>query len=573
MINGVRSTSGGLFVPRVSFYDLYPAKERFAVKLDALYVDGTNTAPKSDQPFLQVELNNASRVFLLLNGPLVTRRLLRNVTSFAGLGDRWHSLRALQSCNASSIPVGDSRRLGRQLYLPAFAAAVETHVAKDEKLVLPHPGLVSLNGAFGISRYTLLFARPGSADATPVPFEYPSSPTNVTELVSESTMRVVPALSSVQCPQWLHDLYMVESRDLEVATMEGELPFWRTWHPVIDPIYWCYFGHEHGSYPGKHMPMFGYTAFKTYDPFTLHNRQDESHEGFKVFSFPLHDQRKFVMVTVHMHLSQSRRFQTRFHSLTLAIINEFWELEMELHMKGDFGSAQATLADGSFISTNEYQEGIYRELRRNKKMLLRRFNVLNVNASYPQSVDMRFLLNGRRTPSETNRQLILRGIYEQWKGFLNTCAWSGRPYFSGLSFDSRNPATAMRTLDNTTEEDMQVLAGDSMDRVMVISNNSGSLEVGIEHCFFDVFRSDCGVSLERSGGVFYTDAYFSVIRNGSGRNNVRQFIRPGFKTVTLSVGTISAKEPWNAHMEYVTEAEDSSSRFMNVEMAVNAALN
>lgn len=235
--NREKSTNGGLFVPRASFYDLYPAKERFAVKLDALYVDGTSTAPKLDEPFLQVELNNASRVFLLLNGPVVTRELLRNVTSFAGLGDRWHSLRALQSCNASSIPVGDTKRLGRQLFLPAFAAAVETHVAKDEKLVVPHPGLVSLNGASGVSRYTLLFAQPDSADATPVPFEYPSSPANVTELVSKSTVRVVPALPNAQCPQWLHGLYMVETRDLEDAAIEGELRLWKTWHPVIDPVY------------------------------------------------------------------------------------------------------------------------------------------------------------------------------------------------------------------------------------------------------------------------------------------------------------------------------------------------
>ncbi|ADH63117.1 hypothetical protein Mesil_1220 [Allomeiothermus silvanus DSM 9946] len=34
------------------------------------------------------------------------------------------------------------------------------------------------------------------------------------------------------CPQWVHDQY-------------------KDWHPQIDPVYWCYFGHEHGSDPAQ----------------------------------------------------------------------------------------------------------------------------------------------------------------------------------------------------------------------------------------------------------------------------------------------------------------------------------
>ena len=36
------------------------------------------------------------------------------------------------------------------------------------------------------------------------------------------------------CPAWVHDRYMAEH--------PGEKRLYRTWHPAIDPVYWCHFG-------------------------------------------------------------------------------------------------------------------------------------------------------------------------------------------------------------------------------------------------------------------------------------------------------------------------------------------
>ena len=57
------------------------------------------------------------------------------------------------------------------------------------------------------------------------------------------------------CPAWVHDQYMTTGPD-------GKQ--YRTWHPQIDPVYWCSFGHEHGSDPSlagtAYKVAFGYTA-------------------------------------------------------------------------------------------------------------------------------------------------------------------------------------------------------------------------------------------------------------------------------------------------------------------------
>ena len=60
------------------------------------------------------------------------------------------------------------------------------------------------------------------------------------------------------CPVWVHDDgYQVEGPD-------GEM--YGSWHPQIDPTYWCHFGHEHGSnpamIPGKPRVAYQYVAAK-----------------------------------------------------------------------------------------------------------------------------------------------------------------------------------------------------------------------------------------------------------------------------------------------------------------------
>jgi hypothetical protein len=72
------------------------------------------------------------------------------------------------------------------------------------------------------------------------------------------------------CPSWVHDQYTTTGPD-------GQ-PY-ATWHPQIDPVYWCYFRHEHGSNPAyldaDWKPPFHYAAARGGFP--------EGHEGFKVY--------------------------------------------------------------------------------------------------------------------------------------------------------------------------------------------------------------------------------------------------------------------------------------------------
>ena len=53
------------------------------------------------------------------------------------------------------------------------------------------------------------------------------------------------------------------------------------------------------------------------------------------------------MITVHMHLVISRSFSVTHHTVIFAVLNENWELDMEVQLKMDFGAAIGTLKDKS----------------------------------------------------------------------------------------------------------------------------------------------------------------------------------------------------------------------------------
>lgn len=115
-------------------------------------------------------------------------------------------------------------------------------------------GALTLGAPEGADRnYRVLLAeadgRPSPAPAVPVGLEVP-----------------VP---NGACPAWVHDQYAAEGHDGRT---------YRSWHPQLDPVHWCAFGHEHGSDPGPigYAPTFEYVA--------AHRPQSEMHEGFKGFA-------------------------------------------------------------------------------------------------------------------------------------------------------------------------------------------------------------------------------------------------------------------------------------------------
>ncbi|CAN8061751.1 unnamed protein product [Agarophyton chilense] len=567
------STLGMLFSPQSALYYRFPSGTPFSsTALDSLFIAPTGQK-NNNKAYVEVHLNYRSRVFLLLNAPNLGRRQLQNLTSVEGLDNTWTGLFALRSSSERDIEVGDAKRTGRQFKLPSHAAVVETIVEKGAPLSLPYPSSVKVNG-LSCNRVTLLFANTsenGSVEA----FEYPHVPETVWSPFNGDVVDNVNVRANERCPDWLHDLHVTETRDRDVAKQLGEPLMWRTWHPPIDSIYWCYYDHEHGSFPGEYRPMFGYTAWKTADSATTHGRQDESHDGFKTFSFVLEEQQLVVVIVVHMHLSRGRRFVTRHHTSILAILNQNWELLVEFQMKQDFGAAMATLSSGSTIGIDVHEKEILRELGMFGKKSGRRFNVLRVDENFPNSVDQRFKLNKKITSASDKRQ-VLRGIYEQWSGPLNTCSWSKRRYGSGtdrgISFDIRNPATALVGLLVTPRHQaVQKLSGDSMDRFIRID---ADVEIGPKHCWFDIFSSEAGIDVEKTGGVFYTDAYFRGVKKSPGTFYPRQYMKMSSISdiVVVKAGKLLVSDAWNGHYFY-DDGIASGRRLLNAEGAVRAGVN
>lgn len=115
--------------------------------------------------------------------------------------------------------------------------------------------------------YALLFAeadgRPSAAPASPAGYEVPQP--------------------NRPAPAWLHP------NRPKILGWDGNL--YPTWHPQIDPVYWCYYGHEHGSCPWGHpvakaaldagvfKPAVGYVATKAGQI----NSQNYTTKGYKWF--------------------------------------------------------------------------------------------------------------------------------------------------------------------------------------------------------------------------------------------------------------------------------------------------
>jgi hypothetical protein len=81
---------------------------------------------------------------------------------------------------------------------------------------------------------------------------------DVYHILLEESNSTLPALLSQlggpaaqreqSCPSWVHAQYV---------TMGPAGKFYLAWHPQIDQVWWCCFGHEHGSNPD--LSLLGYS--------------------------------------------------------------------------------------------------------------------------------------------------------------------------------------------------------------------------------------------------------------------------------------------------------------------------
>lgn len=141
-----------------------------------------------------------------------------------------------------------------------------------------------------------------------------------------TSLQVATATQPPLCSQALHDSY--------VTTGPDGLTY-PTWHPAIDPVSGCSFGHEHGSNPASfdatYRPAYGYTSHTA--GFT------EPHFGFKTYVFSDYNGHMW-MITHHFGTNGVGRVCTRFHEFDVAMKDTAsGELLGEWHFMGDFGAA------------------------------------------------------------------------------------------------------------------------------------------------------------------------------------------------------------------------------------------
>jgi hypothetical protein len=131
------------------------------------------------------------------------------------------------------------------------------------------------------------------------------------------------------CPQWVHDLAVTTGPDGQT---------YATWHPQIDPVYWCYYGHEHGSDPDwldTDLPAFEFVAQQ--------HGMTEGHPGFKVYVVDTLDGLYRLRVVHHFGTAGQARACNRFHTFEIRArrISDN-ALVADLRFMADFGAAMNT---------------------------------------------------------------------------------------------------------------------------------------------------------------------------------------------------------------------------------------
>jgi hypothetical protein len=295
--------------------------------------------------------------------------------------------------------------------------------------------------------------------------------------ISEA-QRPVP---NAPCPSWLHDLYDAPGPD--------GAPY-ETWHPQIDPVYWCTFTHEHGADPSLvgYAPAFRYVADRN-------SLQPEQHEGFKGYALPgvpSEDGQVYDWyVTIHSTTSNLHRACARHHTVVIAVMDAgTGTLAAQLSFKADFGATRSNQGDHPLIQAT--------------------FTTCPDQQSIAAATDNEKRLRVANQPG------MDPGGYETWRGALAPTLGMRVPYGPGLTLDIRDPMTACDTLacagaiSTGSKGTLRTLRFShlhlryAVDSVRLLDAYDGSLD-----------------------GVFYTDPYGTDPRAADAPDAVWQYLRPG----------------------------------------------
>jgi len=344
-------------------------------------------------------------------------------------------------------------------------------------------GAVSLGAAEGKGYYYVLLGEAdGTASVKPVAPEGKELP-----------------VANTQCPTWVHDQYVTTAPDGKI---------YKTWHPQIDPVYWCYFGHEHGSDPSvmNYSPYYDYVAF--------HNsRQNEQHEGFK--GFVVQDGSVNWYVNIHATTGMIARACVDLHTVVFAATNAEGELIAELAYKGDFGETKANTGDNALITNPNCDQAV---LAAEGTRAEKRLRVIN-EAGYQDSG------------------------YEKWRMI-------GRD-FLGLEFNSdhitidiRNPVTGCNGI--VCQEG--ILTNIDKDNPTKVRNHGERRTIHFQNGIKLVYNKELDEADGKIDGFFFTNAKGTALAQEGEEGALRQYIKPGLNIAGPS-GFHGTQDAWQAIYE------------------------
>ncbi len=297
------------------------------------------------------------------------------------------------------------------------------------------------------------------------------------------------------CPAWVHDLH---------TTMGPDGAEYQTWHPQIDPVYWCYFGHEHGSDPSliPGTPLIGYEYVASNVP------QNEPNAGFKEFTFKDMTGNYWVRFIIHAGTASERRVCAQLHTLYVSIYDSSGNEKFGVGFKADYGAAFSTSDGGNEVLTPT-----------------------NCGYSMPALVD--------QVDSQQRRRLNVgsgSNNYETWDSREETpqVLNLGMVQFDH-AFDIRNPMShcVNRTCNAVAVRDPE--HENATRRTLTMASWRADFEFDADHAL--------------GAGEYYTDAYGNGLLDATHSLATRQFAEPGFhlefvKNTTANRIECSASDPW-----------------------------
>ncbi|MGA9598343.1 MAG: S-layer homology domain-containing protein, partial [Acidimicrobiia bacterium] len=304
-----------------------------------------------------------------------------------------------------------------------------------------------------------------------------------------------PAEPNTPCPAWVHNLY---------TTAGPDGAQYDTWHPQIDPVYWCYFGHDHGSnpalIPGTPLVPYGYVASNV--------PQSEPDAGFKEFIFKDLTGQNWVRFVIHSGTSSSRRVCAQFHTLYVFVYDLSGNEKFGVGFKTNYGAAVATGDSGGEVLTpTDCGYSMPTLLGQVDDLQRRRINVGAESNNY-ESWDSR-----AETP-----QVLNLGMVQFDHGF-----------------DIRNPMSFCVNMTCNSVVVRDPRSDDATQRTLLMASWRSDFEFDADHAL--------------GTGEYYTDAYANGLVDPSDPLALRQFVEPGFhlmfeKNATANRIECSAADPW-----------------------------